>query len=112
MKKDWHVYLDHILESIEHLQIYAKSLTKEEFLQSTKEQDAIIRRIEIIGEAAQNIPKEVRIHHSGIPWRSIIAMRNIIVHNYMGIDLDYVWEVIVRDIEQLKENIIKFKEQL
>lgn len=88
MRKDPKIFIEHILECIKWIENYAKGITKNEFLKSVKTQDAIIRRIEIIGEAVKNIPKDIKDKYVDVRWKEIAGMRDILVHEYFGIDLD------------------------
>ena len=112
MKKDPNIFLEHILQSIMLIEQYLKNKTQKDFLNSTQLQDSIIRRIEIIGEATKNIPKEFKKAHKEIPWSKISGMRDILIHQYFGIDLDLTWEVVKSDLPELKKNILKFKNNL
>ena len=75
-------------------------------------QDAVMRRIEIMGEAVKNIPKETKDKYPDIPWRQITGMRDILIHEYFGIDLELTWEVAKRDVPDLKEKMLKVKRDL
>src|SRR5258706_563539 len=74
-------------------------------LKSEWDQDAIIRNLEIIGEALSHIDPEFRKLHPSIPWRRIIALRNILIHAYFGIDLDLVWKIIAKDVPELNREV-------
>ena len=87
MKKDPLIFLEHILESIKDIEEYVRGTTREEFMNSKKTQDAVIRRIEIIGEAAKNVPEDIKKHHPDIPWKRMSGMRDILIHGYFGVDL-------------------------
>lgn len=102
MKKDPLVYIDDIRDSIEAIKRYSLGLTKADFFSSTEKQDAIYRRLEIIGEAANRLPDEFRNQYPEIPWIKIVGMRNLLIHEYDSIDLDRVWETIQKDIPELE----------
>lgn len=105
MIKDPQVFLKHILESIIWIEKDVKGLSKEEFLANVPIQDAVIRRIEIIGEAVRNIPVDLRRSYPDIPWQNISGMRDQLIHGYFGVDLELVWEVVKKDIPPLKKQI-------
>jgi len=99
--RDPALYLTHVVESIELARAYVEGVDYHEFSESQKLQDAVVRRIEIIGEAVKNLPPEVRDAAPGVPWRRIAGMRDKIVHDYMGIDIELVWTVVQRDLPEL-----------
>lgn len=112
MKKDPKVFLKHILESIVSIEEYMGDLTEEDFLEDQQLQDAIVRRLEIIGEASNYIPKEFQLKHPEVPWSKIIGMRNTLIHGYFGIDLILVWNTAQQNLPELKVSIQKLlKEQ-
>jgi uncharacterized protein with HEPN domain len=112
MKKDAKIILEHILESINLIEGYIQDKKKTDFLKSKQLQDAIIRRIEIIGEAVKNIPDDIKEEYRDIPWRNIIGMRDILIHQYFGVDLELTWKVIKDNIPELKKQIISIKNKL
>lgn len=105
MKKDPNVFLKHILECINLIEEYSGNLTKKHFEGNIELQDAIIRRLEIIGEAARNLPDEFKSNYSDVQWKQIIAARNILAHFYFGVDLNTVWNIIKDDLPPLKKQI-------
>ncbi len=78
-------------------------MTYEDFENDERTVDAVIRNLEIIGEAARNIPDEFRNKYSDIPWRRIVGLRNVVIHEYFGVDLENIWEIIVNDFTEFKK---------
>jgi uncharacterized protein with HEPN domain len=93
---------------------YTDGFTQEEFIESGLTYDATLRNLELIGEAATHIPDDVRTAYPEIAWRAIVAMRNRIIHGYLGVDNDTIWSIIQDDIPKLLESLqeIKGKESL
>tara|TARA_Y100000310_G_C20660628_1_gene804526 strand:- start:1745 stop:2086 length:342 start_codon:yes stop_codon:yes gene_type:complete len=112
MRKDTKIFLLHILESIERIESFTKGVSETKFLSSEIIQDAVVRRLEIIGEAVKNISKSYRDKHKEIEWKKIAGTRDIIVHEYFGVDLKLTFKIIKKDIPELKKNISKFLEEL
>lgn len=94
-----------ILESIEKIFQYTAALDEKEFLQNSEKSDAVIRNIEVIGEASSKLSAEFQARHSEIPWAQIVSMRNRLIHGYFGISLPTIWQVVCVDIPELYEKI-------
>jgi uncharacterized protein with HEPN domain len=112
MKKDPLVFIEHILESIRLVEQYTSGLSEGKFFISSELQDAVIRRIEIMGEAIKNVSAQVKKKYPEVPWKEIIGMRNILIHEYFGVDLRLAWRVVKKDIPRLKKDMLKIKKQL
>ena len=105
MRKTIEVYLDDVLGSINKIEAYVKDLTLELFYRDTKTQDAVIRNIEIIGEAINRLPTEFYTKYPALPSKEAISMRNFLVHDYDSINHEVVWKTIKQDLPQLKKEI-------
>ncbi len=111
MRKDDTVFLRHILDAINLIGGYLKGKSYEEFKNNRMLQDAVIREIEIIGEATNNLSAEFRNRYPGIPWRQIAGMRDKLIHGYFGVDLDAVWDTATKDIPALREKLLEIMEK-
>lgn len=103
------LYLADITSAIEKILSYTEKLSYEEFENDPKTIDAVVRNIEIIGEAAKNIPQEIRLKHVEIPWKEIIGTRSKVIHEYFGVDVEILWKTVTEDIPKLKLQISRIK---
>lgn len=109
-KRDYVLFIEDIVKMIEKIERYTQGKSFEDFSKDEMAIDAIIRNFEIIGEAASNIPKEIQEKYPYVEWKEMIGFRNVIIHNYFGINLKTVWNTVKNNIPLLKEHIIKMKE--
>ena len=106
MRKENRIYIEHILDSIAKIEKYTESINVNEFIDNDLIQDGVIRNFEIIGEATKNLSNEFRKKYPNIPWKNISGMRDILIHDYLGIDLFAVWETIEQDLPSLKNDLL------
>jgi uncharacterized protein with HEPN domain len=111
MKEDL-VFIEHILDSINAIESFSKDLKKEELGSNRLKQSAIVREIEIIGEAVKNVSENLKTKHREVGWREIAGTRDKMIHHYFGVDLNIVGGIIEGDIPKLKEKISKIKKEL
>ena len=112
MRGDPTAYIKYILESIMLIQEYTRQVSKQEFLARTYLQDAVIRRLEVIGEAVKGLPSDFRDRHSDIPWQKIAGMRDVLIHEYFGVDLNLTWQTVKQDIPALKSKLEEILKQI
>ena len=105
--KDDIVYIEHILESISKIQEYSHGFTKEQFAKNDMAVDAVIRNIEIIGEASKKVSGNLKQVYFEIPWKEMAGMRDKLIHDYMGVDTEVIWQTIIEDLPPLKEQLGK-----
>jgi uncharacterized protein with HEPN domain len=102
--KDQRAYLLHILDAIDAILDYS-SEGRDEFLADRKTQDAVIRNIEIVGQAVKGLSEETKALDATIPWRGIAGMRDKLIHDYFGVDLSLVWDVVESDLPALRSGV-------
>ena len=110
--KDDLVLIEHILDSINAIERFSRNLNKEKLISNRLRQDAIIREIEIIGEAVKNISEDIKNKHQEVKWRDIAATRDKMIHHYFGVDLNIVWDIVKINLPDLKNKILKIKKEL
>lgn len=110
-KKDPLVFIKHIRDSINDIESFTKNISKEKFMEEKLIQNAVIRSIEVIGEAVKNLPKNFKNKYEKIPWNKIAGTRDKLIHFYFGVDFETIWKVVEEDISYLKKQIKEILEK-
>ncbi len=105
MKRDDTVYLHHILDAISRIESYLQGVNEEDFQANPLVQDGVIRQLGIIGEAVRQLSRSVRESYPNVAWQDIAGMRNKLIHDYLGVDLEIVWQTAKEDLPELNKQI-------
>jgi len=103
--RDYVLFLEDILESIGKIEKYTEGLTYQEFHKDEMVIDAVVRNFEIIGEAVNKVPEELKEQYPFVEWNEAVGFRNVMIHEYFGVDTETVWETVQNNIPALKEKI-------
>ncbi|MBN2123829.1 MAG: DUF86 domain-containing protein [Deltaproteobacteria bacterium] len=103
MPRDYGLYLEDIIEAVDRIHDYIQGMDEMGFSSDRKTQDAVIRNLEIIGEAARNLPDSLRAEDAEIEWRKIVGLRNILAHEYFGISVPIVWDIAQNKLRHLRD---------
>ena len=105
MPRDFKVYLEDILEATRKITAYTGSLSKSAFLEDEKTIDAVVRNLEVIGEAVKKLPENLRAQHSAVEWKKIAGLRDILIHEYFGLDAEIVWDIVQNKVPALNREV-------
>ncbi len=111
-KRDDAVYLRHVLDAISKIAEYLHGIDEHNFRRNTLIQDGVIRQLEIIGEAVKKLSSELRDRHPHIPWKDVAGMRDKLIHDYFGVDLEAVWESAKEDVPALRDEVKRILKEL
>lgn len=107
MPRDYKVYLDDILDAVTKIRNYTSGMNLEGLKGDSRTLDAVVRNLEVIGEAAKKIPEDVRLRYPAIEWKKIAGLRDILIHEYFGIDVNIIWDIVQTKLLTLDEQIKK-----
>lgn len=105
MSRDYKVYLEDILTAIEKIEKYVRDYSYERFMFDEEKIDAVVRNLEVIGEAVKNIPPDIKDKHPNIEWKKIAGLRDVLIHEYFGVDKEVLWDIIQNKLPDLKTKI-------
>ena len=108
MSREWRFYLGDMIEGCEKIRRYAAGVGRDAFLADDRTYDAVVRNVEIVGEAAEHVPEDIRRQMPGVEWRKISGMRDWIAHSYFGIDPDILWDVVEEKVPDLLRRLREF----
>jgi len=103
--RDFRLFFQDIMDCIDKIQKYTLGMTFEKFMQDEKTIDAVMRNFEVMGEAVKYIPEELTVRFNKIPYKVIAGMRNVLIHDYLGIDFERVWDTVQIDLPELKNQV-------
>ena len=106
MEKDDLIFIEHILDSVKKIEKYVEGLTIHDFIDNDLVQDGVLRNFEIIGEATKHLSLSFKEKYPEMPWKKIAGMRDILIHDYLGIDIYSVWDTIESDLQDFKNKLI------
>jgi uncharacterized protein with HEPN domain len=105
MLRDYKVYLEDILEASRKIRDYSSGLTFADFAKDPKTLDAVVRNLEVIGEATKKIPESIRTRHTAIDWKKIAGLRDILIHEYFGVDVEVIWDILQNKLPVVEKQI-------
>ena len=105
--REWRLRVEDILEAIARIERYVEGLTLEQFRTDQKTVDAVVRNLEVIGEAVRYLPTDLESLPDDVPWADIAGMRNILIHQYFGVDLEIIWQTLTQDLPALRGKLQK-----
>lgn len=109
MTKSSDVLLEHIQESIRYIERYIRGVTQEKFFADAQIQDAVIRRLEIVGEAVKNLPVTFKTRYPEVQWKGIAGLRDMLIHEYFGVDLLLLWNLLEKDLPIFKKQVASMR---
>jgi uncharacterized protein with HEPN domain len=111
-KRDWTLFLQDMLDIIGKIGQYTSGMSYQEFLQDSRTQDAVVRNLEVLGEAARRIPPDIQERYPEIPWAQLVGLRNRLIHGYFLVDYGIVWEIVQDELPQLRRELEQIMQEV
>lgn len=111
-ERDFKVYIQDIWDCILKIEDYTKEISERQFELNNEKQDAVIRRLEVMGEAVKKLPPDFRKKYPTVPWKKIAGMRDFVIHEYFGVSIGLIWLVVTSDIPKLKKEVRKIRKDI
>ena len=111
MPRDYRLQIDDILTAVARIRTYVQGMSYEAFRADGKTQDAVVRNLEVIGEAARALPEKVKADAPNVDWRKLVGLRNLLIHEYFGISLPIVWDIVANKLDELEVACRRIAEQ-
>ncbi|MGH9429056.1 MAG: HepT-like ribonuclease domain-containing protein [Terriglobia bacterium] len=105
MPRDYKISLEDILDAARKIRTYTEGMSQKTFAADPKTLDAVVRNLEIIGEAIKKIPEEIRSKYPGVDWKKIAGLRDILIHEYFGIDVEIIWDIVQNKLPVLEKQV-------
>jgi len=112
IRRSPNLFIDDMLDAMDKIMRYTKGLDYDDFRVDDRTIDAVLRNLEVIGEAAKNIPPGTKKENPEVPWKNMIGLRNITIHEYFGVDPTIIWEIITKNIPETAPKIKKLRQKL
>jgi len=111
-KRNWTLFVQDMLESIDHIVQYTSGMSFQDFLQDHRTQDAVVRNLEVLGEAARRIPPAIQERYPEIQWAQIVSLRNRLIYGYFLVDYGIVWEIVQNELPPLRQRLEQIIQEL
>ncbi|MDD4909118.1 MAG: DUF86 domain-containing protein [Candidatus Omnitrophica bacterium] len=112
VKRDYRDYVQDIVDCISEIYDFVGEMSLAQFKKDKKTQNAVLRSVEVMGEAAKNIPAAIKEKHPGVPWKAMAGMRDKLIHEYSGVDLEIVWNLIKQELPEVRPLVLKVRKSL
>lgn len=111
-KRSYQIFIEDALVAVDKIARYTENVNYDDFCQNEMMVDAVLRNLEVLGEAARNVPDEIKVKYPHVPWKRMVGLRNIVIHEYFGIDLENIWKIIDENVPETRSELVKILKDL